>query len=66
MLTEREEMIVRYVRHMADEFDDIGPVAWEHADHYREIARAIERGEHLKRPSPSIPYEEWVKTAGVG
>lgn len=78
MLTEREEMIVRWLRDKAVASEclakDYGERGIYHvatdfhrqAAYDRERADAIERGEHLKRPSPSIPYETWVKTAGVG
>ena len=69
MLTEREEMIVRFVRELRDgvarEMRD-KPEAPAVMGALDAAATLIEQGAHLKRPSPTISASEWVRTPSVG
>lgn len=55
MLTEREERIVRWLERGAEPLSLVG----DKRHIMLAIARSIERGEHLKRPEPTIPFTEW-------
>lgn len=46
--------------------DNVLDVPWAVSLALRGVARSIENGEHLKRPEPTIPASEWVKTPSVG
>lgn len=54
MLTDREEKIVRWLRQQDSPADP-----WE-------LAAAIERLDHLKRPEPTIPFDQWKDKPSVG
>lgn len=74
MLTEREEMIVAWLRQEGERWwaqvasyraaGNDGPYLGQPS--YGDIANRIERGEHLKRPEPTIPASEWAKVPSVG
>jgi hypothetical protein len=77
MLTDREERIVAWLRslqarktqegeRLLHESNPIWTASMRTAGFYEMCADAIEAGEHLKRPSPSIPYETWRDEPSVG
>lgn len=74
-MTEREKIVAYLRREAADVVGRLcGPEGEFHAielaemdaDLIENIANRIERGDHLKRPEPTIPFEQWRDKPSVG
>ena len=54
-MTERQK-IIAWLRRQAADFGGGADAAA-----YQDAADAIEEGEHLRKPEPTIPSDKWVK-----